>query len=107
VLSMGNRQRAGIAGCLLHDPRLIILDEPTTALDPAGVMLLRETLLRRAAAGAGVLVSSHHLDEVARIADRISVLNQGRLIGTIDPHGFDIERTFFALVHADTMAAAA
>jgi ABC-2 type transport system ATP-binding protein len=105
-LSLGNRQRAGLAGCLLHEPRLVILDEPTNGLDPAGVLLLRATLLRRAADGAGILVSSHHLDEVARIADRISVLNHGRIIGTIDPQGFDIERRFFALVHADTRAAA-
>ena len=48
-----------------------------------------------------ILVSSHHLDEVARVADRISVINAGRLIGTIDPHGVDIERAFFDLVHRD------
>ena len=72
---------------LQHDPDIIVLDEPTNALDPAGVILLREALLRRAAAGAGVLVSSHHLDEVARVADRITVINAGRPIGTLDPHG--------------------
>ena len=101
VLSSGNRQRLGLAGVLQHDPDLIVLDEPTSALDPAGVILLRQALLRRAHAGAGVLVSSHHLDEVARIAGRISVINRGRLIGTLDPHGVDIEHAFFALVHAD------
>lgn len=100
-LSLGNRQRLGLASALQHHPRLIILDEPTSALDPSGVILLRETLLARAAAGAGVLVSSHHLDEVARIADRISVINNGRLIGRLDPHGIDLERSFFELVHAD------
>jgi len=57
--------------------------------------------LTRAAAGAAILVSSHHLDEVARVAHRITVINDGRLIGTLDPHGLDIERAFFALVHAD------
>ncbi|MFC4496250.1 ABC transporter ATP-binding protein [Streptomyces ovatisporus] len=101
VLSSGNRQRLGIAGALQHNPYLVVLDEPTSALDPAGVILVREALLRRAEAGAGVLVSSHHLDEVARIAHRITVVNGGRLIGTLDPQGVDIERSFFALVHAD------
>jgi ABC-2 type transport system ATP-binding protein len=101
-LSLGNRQRLGLASALQHHPRLIVLDEPTNALDPSGVILLREALLRRAAEdGAGILVSSHHLDEVARIAHRISVMNGGRVIGTLDPHGVDIERAFFELVHED------
>ncbi|GAA5029087.1 ATP-binding cassette domain-containing protein [Actinopolymorpha pittospori] len=101
-LSLGNRQRLGLASALQHHPRLIVLDEPTNALDPSGVILLREALLRRAGEdGAGILVSSHHLDEVARIAHRITVLNGGRVIGTLDPHGVDIERAFFELVHED------
>ncbi len=91
-MSLGNKQRLGLAAALQHRPDLIVLDEPTNALDPSGVILLREALLRRAAAGAGVLVSSHHLDEVARIATRISVLADGRMIGTLDPDGVDIER---------------
>lgn len=100
-LSLGNRQRLGLGAALLHHPQLIVLDEPTNALDPAGVILLREALVRRAGSGAGVLVSSHHLDEVARIADRISVMNDGRIIGTLDPATTDIERAFFTMVHAD------
>ncbi len=104
-LSLGNRQRLGLASALQHHPRLIVLDEPTNSLDPAGVILLREALLRRTRDGAGVLVSSHHLDEVARIADRISVLNAGRIIGTLDPNGIDIERSFFGLVLADAAVA--
>ncbi|MFI7068420.1 ABC transporter ATP-binding protein [Kribbella sp. NPDC050124] len=100
-LSLGNRQRLGLVSAVQHHPALIVLDEPTNTLDPAGVILLREALVRRAAAGAAVLVSSHHLDEVARIADRISVLNAGRIIGTLDPHGVDLERSFFDLVHSD------
>lgn len=100
-LSQGNRQRVGIAVALQHNPDLLILDEPTNALDPSGVILLREALRRRASQGAGVLVSSHHLDEVARIADHICVINRGRLIGTIPPQGTDIERRFFSMVHDD------
>lgn len=106
-LSAGNRQRVGLGAALLHDPAVIVLDEPTTALDPAGVILLREALLRRASTGAGILVSSHHLDEVARIADRITVINRGKVIGFLDPDGLDIERAFFTFVHADDKRATA
>lgn len=100
-LSQGNVQRLGLAAALQHHPSLVVLDEPTSALDPAGVILLRELLLRRAAAGAAVLVSSHHLDEVARIADHIWVLNHGRIIGSLDAGTRDLEREFFAALHAD------
>jgi ABC-2 type transport system ATP-binding protein len=101
TLSTGNRQRLGLACALLGDPDLLVLDEPTTALDPAGVVLVR-TLLRAAAAarGTAVLVSSHHLDEMARIANHISVMHRGRIVGTLDPAGVDLERTFFDLVLA-------
>jgi ABC-2 type transport system ATP-binding protein len=101
VLSQGNRQRLGLAAALVHDPTAIVLDEPTNGLDPAGVILLRERLLRRAAAGAGILVSSHHLDEVARVSSHITVVNRGRVVGDLDPAGVDIERAFFAQVRAD------
>ncbi|WP_272914081.1 ATP-binding cassette domain-containing protein [Ornithinimicrobium cerasi] len=101
ALSQGNRQRLNLAGALQHRPRVLVLDEPTSALDPRGVILLRRALLRRAAEGAGVLVSSHHLDEVARIADRITVISHGIVIGSLDPGGTDIERDFFALVLTD------
>lgn len=107
VLSAGNRQRAGLAAALGHAPDLIVLDEPTSALDPSGVIMVRELLLRRAASGAGILVSSHHLDEVARVADCITLVNRGRTIGTLDPDGTDIEREFFAKVHADDQRSAA
>ena len=106
-MSLGNKQRLGLAAALQHRPDLIILDEPTNALDPSGIIALREALVRRAAEGAGVLVSSHHLDEVARIAHRISVLADGRLIGALDPDGIDIERSFFSLVHAAATRSAA
>ncbi|MGC5255362.1 ABC transporter ATP-binding protein [Gordonia sp. DT218] len=100
-LSLGNRQRLGLASALQHHPKLVILDEPTNSLDPSGVILLRDALRRSAASGAAVLVSSHHLDEVARIADRIEVLNSGRLIGRLAPGSADLERVFFDTVRAD------
>jgi ABC-2 type transport system ATP-binding protein len=105
TLSLGNRQRLGLAAALIADPSIVILDEPTNALDPAGVVAVREALLRRVReTGMTVLVSSHHLDEVSRIADRISVINAGRMIGTLEPDEIDIERRFFALVYADVEA---
>ncbi len=101
TLSSGNRQRLGLAAALQHRPDFVVLDEPTSFLDPAGTILLREILRRRAEAGAAVLVSSHHLDEVARIADRITVMNAGRLIGMLDPGGAELESSFFAVVLHD------
>lgn len=100
TLSMGNRQRLGLACAAVHDPQLLILDEPSTALDPAGVLLVRTWLQRTRDGGAGVLVSSHHLDEVARIADRITVIHRGRAVGTLPPDGVDLERQFFTMVYA-------
>ncbi len=99
TLSMGNRQRLGLACALVHKPAVIVLDEPSNSLDPAGVVLVRDLMRHEAAGGAAILVSSHHLDELARVAHRISVLHRGRLIGSIDPGGVDLERRFFNLVH--------
>jgi ABC-2 type transport system ATP-binding protein len=100
VLSQGNLQRVGLAVALQHGPQVVVLDEPTNGLDPSGVVLLREAVLRRVAAGSGVLVSSHHLDEVARIADEITVVNDGEVVGNLDPSSPDLERAFFAQVLA-------
>ena len=105
-LSLGNKQRVGLAAALQHDPSIIVLDEPTNSLDPAGVIRLRESLLRRANDGAAIMVSSHHLDEVARIADRIVVMNAGRLIGDLDPAIPEIEHAFFEAVRIDDEKAA-
>lgn len=99
-LSHGNRQRLQIACATIGLPDVLVLDEPTSALDPRGVVLVRGLLEDARARGCGVLVSSHHLDEVSRIADRISVMHRGRLIGALPPGGLDLERTFFELVHA-------
>ena len=99
TLSLGNRQRVGLAAALVHRPQLLILDEPTNALDPAGVVLLRDIVRHVAAAGAAVLVSSHHLDEVARVADRVAVLHRGRLLDELSSHHGDLERAFFTLAY--------
>jgi ABC-2 type transport system ATP-binding protein len=99
VLSLGNRQRLGLASALVHDPAVLVLDEPSNAMDPGGVLTVREVLMSFAAAGGSVLVSSHHLDQLARVADRITVLHRGLAVGTIAPEGRDLEATFFEIVH--------
>ncbi|MPZ54058.1 MAG: ATP-binding cassette domain-containing protein, partial [Acidimicrobiia bacterium] len=85
VLSQGNRQRLGLASALVHEPSILILDEPANALDPAGVVFIRDLLRRNADNGAAVLVSSHHLDQLARVAHNITVIHRGRLVGNVDP----------------------
>ena len=100
-LSMGTKQRVGLAAAFQHQPDLILLDEPSNGLDPASVIILRDQVLRAAGRGAAVLVSSHHLDEVARIADRIVMVNAGRMIGNLRPQGPDLERAFFNALLSD------
>jgi ABC-2 type transport system ATP-binding protein len=99
VLSLGNRQRLGLASALIHRPAVLILDEPANALDPAGVVFIRDLLRSQAEQGAAILVSSHHLDEIARIAHRITVLHGGAVVGSLDPGGVDLERRFFDIVY--------
>lgn len=100
VLSQGQRQRLGLACALVHDPALIILDEPANALDPVQVGELRRLIRERAAAGAAVILSTHVLGEVVAVCDRVAILHEGRLrhdapLG--DNHGGDIEATFFGI----------
>ncbi|MEU9167952.1 ABC transporter ATP-binding protein [Streptomyces sp. NPDC048420] len=78
--SLGMRQRLGIAGALLGDPRVIMLDEPSNGLDPEGIIWIRELLRRLAAQGRTVLVSSHLMNETASFADHLVVLGRGRLL---------------------------
>ena len=80
--SLGMRQRLGLAGALLGDPELLILDEPANGLDPAGVHWLRGFLRSFAEQGRTVLVSSHVLAEVAQTVDRVVIIDRGRLLTT-------------------------
>jgi ABC-2 type transport system ATP-binding protein len=78
--SLGMKQRLGVAGALLGDPELLILDEPTNGLDPAGITEMRELVRSLRDAGRTVLLSSHLLGEVTEVCDRVGILHQGRLI---------------------------
>jgi ABC-2 type transport system ATP-binding protein len=78
--SLGMKQRLGIAGALLSDPRLLLLDEPANGLDPAGIVALRDTLKHFAQGGKTVFVSSHILGEVRQLADVVGIVAAGRLV---------------------------
>jgi ABC-2 type transport system ATP-binding protein len=78
--SLGMRQRLGLATALIGRPEVLVLDEPTNGLDPAGVRWLRNLLRDMAAEGCTVLVSSHLLAEVAQTVDRVLVIDRGRLV---------------------------
>jgi ABC-2 type transport system ATP-binding protein len=78
--SLGMRQRLALAGAMLGDPPVLILDEPANGLDPHGIRWLRETLRAFAARGNAVLVSSHLLAEMAQMADDVIVVDRGRLL---------------------------
>jgi ABC-2 type transport system ATP-binding protein len=81
--SLGMRQRLGLAGALLGDPDLLVLDEPANGLDPAGVHWLRGFLRQFAAKGRTVLISSHVLAEVAQTVDQVMIIDRGRLTATV------------------------
>jgi ABC-2 type transport system ATP-binding protein len=84
--SLGMKQRLGVAAALLGGPDLLVLDEPTNGLDPAGMAAMRRLVVDLAAGGQTVLLSSHLLAEVQQICDRVGVIAGGRLIheGTVD-----------------------
>ncbi|MCI0395898.1 MAG: ABC transporter ATP-binding protein [Chloroflexi bacterium] len=78
--STGMKQRLGLAAALLHRPSLVILDEPTNGLDPAGMREVRNLIRALAESGATVFLSSHLLYEVEQVCDRIAVINHGRIV---------------------------
>jgi ABC-type multidrug transport system ATPase subunit len=84
--SLGMKQRLGIAAALLKDPELLILDEPTNGLDPAGMAEMREFIRSLGADGRTVVLSSHLMVEVEQVSDRVGVIRDGRLVaeGTVD-----------------------
>lgn len=91
ALSVGERQRVEIVRCLLQDPKILILDEPTSVLTPQAIEGLFETLEQLRREGRSILFISHKLEEIRRLCDRATVLRQGRLVGTIPVAGATAE----------------
>lgn len=86
ALSLGNQQRVQLAAALIHDPGLLILDEPFSGLDPVAVDVMSEVLRERCAQGMPVIFSSHQLDLVQRLCDRVGIISKGQMkaLGTVD-----------------------
>jgi ABC-2 type transport system ATP-binding protein len=105
--SRGMRQKVALAGALLHEPKLIILDEPLTGLDAGAARLVKDVLVDNVSAGRSVVMTTHILEIAERMADRIGVISKGRLIaeGTLDElrerfgkAGASLEDMFLAIV---------
>jgi ABC-2 type transport system ATP-binding protein len=79
-LSRGMKQKLVIACGLLHSPKVLLFDEPLTGLDPIGIRRMKSTILKRAQAGAAIIISSHLLHLVEELCDRVLILNQGRKV---------------------------
>jgi ABC-2 type transport system ATP-binding protein len=101
TLSQGNAQRLGLAKALLHNPRLLILDEPTLGLDPSGIVEIRELLLELThQRGVTVFLSSHILAEVSRLAGRIGIIHKGYLLQEFNTVELDRNRNRRLLLRA-------
>ena len=108
--SLGMRQRLGLAGAMLGDPEVLILDEPANGLDPEGIAWLRNLLRGLAAEGRSVLISSHLLSEVAQTVDRVVIVDHGKLkymgsleelaTGTVSVRAVELDRLRSALTAA-------
>jgi len=112
--SRGMRQKVALAGALVHEPKLIILDEPLTGLDAASARLVKNVLTERVKAGNTVIMTTHILEIAERMADRIGVISSGRLIaeGTlqelrarIGTGDSSLEEIFLSIVEKDTAEA--
>ncbi|MDQ0378981.1 ABC transporter ATP-binding protein [Amycolatopsis thermophila] len=84
-LSLGNQQRVQLAAALVHDPAVLVLDEPFSGLDPIAVDVMSDVLREKAASGVPVVFSSHQLDLVERLCDRVGIVQKGRMVacGTV------------------------
>jgi ABC-2 type transport system ATP-binding protein len=108
-LSHGTRQRLVIASALLHDPRILVIDEPMVGLDPRHARVVKQILRERAEQGMTILLSTHQLSVAEEVADRIGIINRGRLIalGTVDElrayaqEDGGLEKVFLSLVDAE------
>jgi len=107
--SLGMRQRLGLAGALLGDPELLILDEPTNGLDPAGVHWLRRFIRDFADRGGTAMISSHGLAELAQLIDQVLIIDHGRLLaaaplGELTGRGQSLEDVYLELTGQASLA---
>jgi ABC-2 type transport system ATP-binding protein len=108
-LSHGTRQRLVIASALLHDPKILVIDEPMVGLDPRHARVVKQVLKERARQGMTVFLSTHQLPVAEEVADRIGIINRGKLIalGTVEElrnqahEGGGLEKVFLSLVDAE------
>jgi ABC-2 type transport system ATP-binding protein len=106
-LSHGTRQRLAIASALLHEPKVVVIDEPMVGLDPLHARTVKEELIRQSRSGATVLMSTHLLNIAEEVADRVGILHRGKLlfVGTMDElraaqarEGLKLEEIFLQMV---------
>ena len=101
-LSLGNAQRLGIAKAMIHRPDLLILDEPTNGLDPAGIVQIREILIDLAMNhGVTIFISSHILEEISRFATRIGIIHEGHMVKESEVDTLDKSR--YRALHVKTL----
>ena len=107
ALSHGNQQRVQLAAALIHDPELLVLDEPLAGLDPTGIDAIGQVLVERAEVGCCVLFSSHQLDLVEDLCERVTIIDHGRLVvsGTVDELATSGGRRLVVRVEGDRTAA--
>lgn len=86
------KQRLAIANAVMHNPEVLILDEPINGLDPIGIAEVRKLLIDLKQSGVSILISSHILSEVENLADRIGIINDGKLIEEVEVSGIIKER---------------
>ena len=105
--SLGMRQRLGLAAALLTMPRLLVLDEPTNGLDPAGKNQVHQVLARLVAGGTAVVLSSHRMDDVEALCSEVTILNTGRVVfsGPVDKLSAESGELEYRLVTTDAAAA--
>jgi bacitracin transport system ATP-binding protein len=106
--SLGMKQRLGIARALLHEPELLVLDEPTNGLDPIGIKEMRTLLISLSEEkGITILISSHILNEIEQMANHIGIINEGKLLQEIDMNDIHkINKKYTKLVVSDSKKAA-
>ena len=106
TLSHGNQQRVQLTAALVHNPELLVLDEPLSGLDPTGIDAIGQVLVDQARAGCCVLFSSHQLDQVEDLCEQVTIIDHGRLVvsGTVDELATSGARRLVVRVEGDRTA---